>query len=103
MGLQGSHRPDIDQQKSAAAVGLGLAVLAGLCRVQKLAAASAMIEKAPLLLKVCLSTYKLNSDQHMLDQHMLALNVCSAWLSGHAWLAADAGPHHATSLETLQH
>ncbi len=41
-----------EHQKVAAAAGLGLAVLAGLCRVPQLGAASEVIEKIPLFLKV---------------------------------------------------
>lgn len=42
-----------DGQKAAAAAGLGLAVLAGLSTVSKLAVTADFVEKVPLLLKVC--------------------------------------------------
>ncbi|KAA6423508.1 MAG: hypothetical protein FRX49_06568 [Trebouxia sp. A1-2] len=41
-----------DSQRVTAAAGLGLAVLAGLCRVPQLSAATEVIEKTPLFLKV---------------------------------------------------
>ncbi|KAL0053068.1 hypothetical protein WJX82_000427 [Trebouxia sp. C0006] len=41
-----------DSQRVTAAAGLGLAVLAGLCRVPQLAAATEVVEKTPLFLKV---------------------------------------------------
>ncbi|DBA78950.1 TPA: hypothetical protein ACH3X1_008824 [Trebouxia sp. C0004] len=41
-----------DSQRITAAIGLGLAVLAGLCRVPQLSAATEVVEKTPLFLKV---------------------------------------------------
>ena len=41
-----------NEQRVIAAAGLGLAVLAGLCRVPQLAASDDVIEKIPLFLKV---------------------------------------------------
>ena len=45
--------PDAAEQATASA-GLGLAVLAGFCRVPALAASQEIIEKSPLLLRVML-------------------------------------------------
>ncbi len=64
--LQASYNSINDIQRVTAAVGLGLAVLAGLCRVPELSAATEIIEKTPLFLKVysiarctCTQTYAL--------------------------------------------
>ena len=78
MGLQGARRQTVNRDQTAATVGLGLAVLAGLCRVQKVAASSAVVEKAPLLLKVCSSMqlhHLLNGDQYMLAANMFSMVV----------------------------
>lgn len=48
-----SNGKDIDQ--TSATVGLGLAVLAGLCRLPELAINTDAVEKIPLLMKVCTS------------------------------------------------
>ncbi len=50
--LQASYHSTNDSQRVTAAAGLGLAVLAGLCRVPQLAAANEVVEKTPLFLKV---------------------------------------------------
>ena len=50
--LQASYNSINDSQRVTAAAGLGLAVLAGLCRVPQLSAATEVIEKTPLFLKV---------------------------------------------------
>ena len=64
--LQASYNSINDSQRVTAAAGLGLAVLAGLCRVPELSAATEVIEKTPLFLKVysiacrtCTQTYAL--------------------------------------------
>lgn len=49
--LQTSTPSSEDGQKAVAAAGLGLAVLAGLCRVPTLAMSVEFIEKIPLLLQ----------------------------------------------------
>lgn len=52
MCMQGLYSNNENEQRVIAAAGLGLAVLAGLCRVSQLAAAPEVIEKIPLFLKV---------------------------------------------------
>ena len=52
MCMQVLYSNNENEQRVIAAAGLGLAVLAGLCRVSQLAAAPEVIEKIPLFLKV---------------------------------------------------
>lgn len=48
-------------EQAAASAGLGLAVLAGFCRVPALAECQGVIEKAPLLLRVTLPSLSIAS------------------------------------------
>ncbi len=60
--LQASYKSINDSQRVTAAAGLGLAVLAGLCRVPQLSAATEVVEKTPLFLKVySIVTYMLHT------------------------------------------
>lgn len=54
ISLQTAVHGKDEQQKSAAAAGLGLAVLSSLCRVQELACHEDVLDKIPLFIKVCL-------------------------------------------------
>ena len=81
-----------EQQNSAAAAGLGLAVMSSLCRVQDIACAEEVLDKVPLVIKV---QSPLQPSPHC--KHQTCKQTCRD-LRGlqHCW------PHHAVSLEYLQ-